>query len=98
MQTARLYDTGTALRGTVRDEAGTLQDLSTATTKEFVLRKPNGTELTKSATLISGGFYGQMYYIITSGDLDSIGRWEVDVHLIYPSGDWNSTIGSFLVY
>jgi hypothetical protein len=90
-------DIGTIFRVTLRDESG-LVDLSTASTKQIIFRKPSGTILTKTASLTTDGTDGKLQYASVSGDLDAEGEWQLQARIAIGSGDWKSDIHRFTVH
>lgn len=71
-------------------------DLSTLSTKQYIIRKPNGTLLTKAATFKSDGTDGKLRYTTISGDLDATGNYLVQLNLVFSGGySGRSDIGSF---
>lgn len=73
-------------------------DLSTATVKNYIISKPNGLVLTKAASFTTNGTDGKLSYPTTTGDLDTIGRYRIQVYLTFPAGYIGpSDIGSFWV-
>jgi len=51
-----------------------------------VLISPEGTRYTKTLSLRSGGTDGLAHYLVASGDLEEVGRWE-----IYAEIDWDGS-------
>ena len=90
-------DVGTALVVTISED-GTAVDIGTATTKQIILQSPDGTTLTKTATLVTDGADGQMQYFTLSGDLDAAGVWKIQARVVLPTGEWRSSVEEFLVY
>lgn len=90
-------DIGTIFELTVMDGASVV-DVSTATTKEIVFRKPDGTTATKTATFTTNGSDGKIRYATVANDLDKHGTWKVQAHIIMPTGEWRSDMSEFTVY
>lgn len=67
-------DIGTSL-GLIVKEAGAIVDIGAATGLTIRLRKPSGTTVGKTATLLTDGSDGIMRYVTVSGDLDEAGWW-----------------------
>lgn len=55
----------------------TAADLSGVTSSSFRIRRPDGTLLTKTATLVSGGSGGLVEYQVEDGDLNQEGEYQV---------------------
>ena len=95
-------DIGTVIKVTVQDKDAncvlTALDVSTATTREFIFKKPSGDKLTVTATFTTDGTDGQIEYTTVDGDLDEVGEWKIQVYIAFiPGGSWRSEIGSFKV-
>ena len=74
MQVIRLGDTGSAIRVTIYDENGAIEDISTATSKQILFRRPDGTSGSWSPTLTTDGTDGKMHYVLIAGDINQVGR------------------------
>jgi hypothetical protein len=95
-----LGDIGTIFRKTIKDQDGVVVNISTATTKELIFTKPDGTQLTKTAVYTTDGTDGKIQYVAVAGDLDLEGKWGYHGHVIIPGGnggDWESTRTPFVV-
>lgn len=93
----RVGDIGTRFKVTLKDGASVVS-LSSATTKQIILKKPDGTKLTKSATFSSDGADGIMYYDTVSGDLDVAGVWKLQGKVVITAGTFSTDIYSFKVH
>lgn len=60
------------------------EDVSSATTLELIFRKPDLSEITRTATLESDT---KISYTTISGDLDQFGRWRIQAHIVAPTFD-----------
>src|SRR5262245_1324236 len=69
----------------VVDEAGAPVDITAAVTLQILLRKPDGTVLTRTAAVVSGTT-NTMRYISVTGDLDLSGDWLGQGYLAIPGG------------
>jgi len=96
--TIHVDDIGTAFRATVLDESGEIVDLSSAVTTTFIFGKPDGSTISRSASLTTDGTDGKLEYRTVSGDLDSHGSWTMQVFLDFGTTSWYSTISKFKVY
>ncbi len=92
----RVGDIGTVFEITLMDGT-TVVDVSTATTLEIIFVKPKGTRLTKTASFSATGTDGKIKYTAVSGDLDTQGVWQIQAHIIMPTGAWRSDIQTFEV-
>lgn len=79
-------------------------DISTATTREICLKKPDGTVTTHSAVFTpapcgtADGTDGKISYVTVSGDLDQAGTWAVAAHVVLSGGqDLRSNSSTFEV-
>ena len=103
----RQNDIGTEFLATIVecvDSVETPIDISNATSKTLVIRKPDGTVLTNSAvfTPVSSGGTGtgtdgKISYFSVSGDLDLKGLYRIQGIVSNPSGTWSSSIDKFKV-
>lgn len=96
-----LGDIGTIIEVTLKDN-DLIVNLSGATTKEFYLMKPDKTVLTVNAVFKNppgDGTDGILQYVTQTGDLDQIGQWKIQAHVIITGqGEWKSDISSFTVH
>lgn len=90
-------DIGTIIEVTVLETAVAL-DISTATVKQFTLRKPDGTSVTKTALFSATGTDGKLRYTTILNDLDQSGNWTLQVYLEMPGGKWHSDKVNFTVW
>ena len=93
---ARLGDVGVPLRLTIYTD-GTPRDLSGATTLEMLLKKPGGTIISKPAKLTTDGTDGKMEYVTGPTDLDEVGTWRYQAHIVDGAQDVHSTTAQFEV-
>lgn len=91
-------DVGTQFRLTMKDENGAAVDVSAATTKQILFRKPDGTTLTKAASFGTTGADGVLTYTTVANDLAQDGGWEVQAYAVLPTGSWHSDRTAFVVY
>ena len=90
-------DTGTVVEVAVKDENGAALDVSTATTKDIILKKPDGTMLTKAASFTTDGSDGMIEFTSLATDFDKPGDYRLQAYIEMPSGSWHSTRNSFIV-
>lgn len=95
-QEIHVSDVGTILRVTIQD-GGVAVDVSSATTQEIFLRKPDGTKLTKTSGFQTDGTDGIIQYTTLTGDIDSDGIWRIQGHVIISAGEFFTDIGEFEV-
>ena len=90
-------DIGTAFTITIQDGT-TAVDISTATTKKIVFKKPSGTKLTYDTAFVSDGTDGKIKYNAVADDLDEIGTYKLQSYVIISDGTFYTDITSFKVY
>lgn len=90
-------DVGTKLLVTVTDD-GVAVDISSASSLEIIIRKPDGELLTRTGVLESSGTDGKMYYITVSEDLDEAGHYKIQGKVVLPSGTFYTSISTFKVH
>lgn len=90
-------DTGTEFRITFLDQDGGIVDLSDndITAKQFLFKKPDGTLLTKTATLYTDGTDGIAKYLTLSTDLSAAGKWSLQGKITLMNGVIYSNIIRF---
>ncbi len=91
-----LGDIGTIFEITVLQD-GVALDISTATLKQFIYRKPTGAVVTKTAVFSTTGIDGKLRYTTIAADLDVIGAWQAQVYLEMPTGKWHTATARFWV-
>jgi hypothetical protein len=90
-------DIGTQFTVTVQDGT-TVVDISTASTKQLIFKKPGGTILTKSTSFVTDGTDGKMQYVSVDGDLSDDGVWKMQGKVIIGGNTFSTDITSFKVY
>ena len=90
-------DVGTIFEVTVMDGTAVV-DISTATTKQLIFKKPDGTLLTKDASFKTTGVDGILRYTTIAADLDQAGGWKLQAYIEMPTGKWHSDITEIIVY
>jgi hypothetical protein len=93
-----LNDIGTIFELTIVDQDEAVVDISSATTKEIVFLKSDGTTLTKTASLVNTGTDGKMKYASIAGDLDVVGNWSAQGVVTIGTGTWHSEELQFIVH
>jgi hypothetical protein len=89
-------DVGTVFEVTVK-EGSTVVDISTATVKSFVCRKPSGAVVTWTAEFATNGTDGKLRYTTAEDDLDRAGDWRMQAYIEMPTGAWHSDEATFKV-
>tara|TARA_B100000745_G_C19786294_1_gene257842 strand:- start:62 stop:373 length:312 start_codon:yes stop_codon:yes gene_type:complete len=91
-------DIGTKFIVTVKDDTSVI-NVSGATTKEIVFKKPSGTKVTAAASFESDGTDGVLSYTTTGTELDETGTYKIQAHVVLSAGnDFHSDISTFKVY
>lgn len=90
-------DIGTKLLITVKDD-GSVVDISSASSLTILIKKPDGTILSRTGVLETDGTDGKMYYIVVSGDLDSAGVYKIQGRVALSSGTFSTSTANFKVH
>tara|TARA_Y100000401_G_scaffold116147_1_gene121266 strand:+ start:5763 stop:6092 length:330 start_codon:yes stop_codon:yes gene_type:complete len=102
VEQAHVNDIGTVFRVTIYDTTATggseVADISTATTKNFIFQRPDGTSFTKVATFTTDGSDGKIEYATVDGDLGKAGTWSIQAYVATSGGTWNSSVANFRVF
>jgi len=96
-------DVGTVFEVTLRDDTIIVDVASATVTKELVFKSPKpasgtSTVSTKAASFTTDGTDGKIQYTTIANDLNEIGLWNLQAHVILSTGDWRSDIQSFEVF
>ena len=92
-----LNDIGTQFLLTIKD-GSTAVDVSSASTKQIIIKKPSGTKMTKSATFSSDGSDGKIYYASIADDLDETGSYKLQGKVVITDGTFYTDITTFKVH
>lgn len=95
MSKPQVGDVGTDLEVAFTKQDGAVLDISSQTTLEIKLKKPNGAAVTKTATFVTDGTNGLAKYTTIANDLDLDGRWSIQGYVVLPSGEWHTKKGTF---
>lgn len=90
-------DVGTTLIGTVLD-SGVAVDISSASSIQMFIKKPDQTTLTKTASFNSDGTDGKMKYVTVSGDIDQAGNYKIQGKVVLGTATYFSSVSTFKVY
>lgn len=90
-------DTGTILRAELADQDGTALDVSAATTKVLLFKRPDGVVLRKAAAFSTDGTDGKIQCTFAEGELRPAGEWAWQAYVELPTGAWHSTVAGFTV-
>jgi hypothetical protein len=73
-------------------------DISAATVKEFHAKPPTGATRTWTASFLTGGVDGILYYHCAVADLDQPGPWKVQAYIEIPVAEqWHADVYGFEV-
>lgn len=86
-----ISDLGTSLQITVKEDDA-IVDISTATATDIILRKPDGTEVEKTGSLLTDGTDGIVAYSTLSGDIDQKGIWSYRAKITFSATQVYRTI------
>jgi hypothetical protein len=78
-------------------EDGSALDISSYTTKQFILTDPDGTATAKTAIFDSDGSDGILKYTILDGDIDAAGKWYVQARVAKTGTELTSEAHAFYV-
>jgi|TARA_B100002052_G_scaffold465_1_gene448 hypothetical protein len=90
-------DVGTTLIVTILDN-GSVVDISSATSLQILIRKPDATTLTKAGILTTDGSDGKMQHVSVTGDFDQPGNYRIQGKVDISGGTYSSSVGSFKVH
>lgn len=76
----------------------TIANISSATTKDFIFRKPSGTLTTVSGIFVTDGSDGKLYYTFATNDLSEVGTYAAQCRLIMGTKKLRSSIVNFRVF
>lgn len=98
----RLNDIGTKFQFTIYeciDGVDTIVDISTADNIEIIFKGPDDIPVTKIGVLTTDGTDGKVHYITITGDIDQLGKWEVQakVNMTVGTAEFWSSIINFRV-
>ena len=96
VSTVHTNSTGTVFRMTLAED-GTPIDLTGHTTLELIFQKPDETVITRTATLVGLATAGLIQYVALDSEIDMVGSWCWQAHVIIPSGEWWSDAADFEV-
>lgn len=94
---SQVDDIKVRLKVTITEDGADL-DISTATVKTIIITKPDGTVLTKTATFLTDGTEGIIYYDTVSGDLDQSGFYKIQGYIEISGGSYYGSISTFKVF
>jgi hypothetical protein len=91
-------DVGTIIRLTItEDDDTTAINVSGATVKTFYFLKPDGKKESVDAEFYSDGTDGKLKYTTIAGDIDTVGRWQVQAYVEIGLAKYYSAKTTFVV-
>lgn len=92
-----LNDIGTKFQVTVKD-GDSVVNISSASTKSLIFKKPSGTKMTKTAAFTSDGSDGKIDYTVIADDLDEVGTYQLQGNVVISDGTFYTDIQTFKVH
>lgn len=74
----------------IKDQADAIVDVSSQTTMQIKIRKPDDELMTKTASFTTDGTDGSIYYTFISGDVDEKGTYFYEGYVVIPTGTWTT--------
>ena len=96
-QTIRVDDEGTQLEIQLT-ENGVAVDISTQSTMDITLKRPDGTSVTRAGSFSTDGTDGKVHIITIAGDLSMYGTYWIQGHMVFSGWDGYSSIAEFEVH
>ena len=94
----RIGDIGTSFEITIKNQDGTVVDVSGVSTKRIDFEKADGSALQATASFKTDGTDGIITYAVVSGDLNLAGNWKLQAYIVLSGGNtFYSDISRFLV-
>ena len=90
-------DWGTPLIIEIKDEKGNVEDISGATIKKMIFKKPDGARVSKVAEFYTDGTDGKIQYKLSAGLINISGLWKYEGFVETPEGAWSTTMLEFTV-
>ncbi len=90
-------DVGVALVLTVVDETGAALNLSSATSIQIFITKPDDTLLTETAAFKTDGKDGKIEYLTQAGDVDMLGQYHIQARYVEDTFLRHTQRGTFVV-
>ena len=80
------------------DDQGSSIDISAATTREFMAKRPSvDIPFTMAASFITDGTDGKLRHVVVVNEINVIGTWQIQSHVIMPGVELFSEILFFEV-
>lgn len=96
---ATVGDIGVAIRFLVRNDDGTVKDISAATAQTLKLLAPDGTTQTFVSSFVTDGTDGLVEYVtVLATDLHVDGKWYAQPQITTPTQTFKPEAAAFTVY
>jgi hypothetical protein len=73
-------------------------NVSNANSISIIFQKPDSSDLTKTASLVTNGTDGKIKYTTVAGDLDQIGTWQIQARVDFGASVFSTDVQKFKVY
>jgi hypothetical protein len=90
-------DIGVVFNITIMNGAAVL-NVSNANSISIIFQKPDGSDITKTAALVTNGTDGKIKYTTISGDLDQVGTWQIQARVDFGASVFSTDVQKFKVY
>lgn len=90
-------DEGTELGVIIKDEDGSIVDVSAASVMQLKFLKEGGATATETAVHKTDGTDGHIIFVTTAGWLTPPGNWYMRGYVELPSGKWHTSYVQFVV-
>lgn len=98
MTEIRLNDYGMNIDVIIKGTDDNVVNIGAASQIQLILVPPTDSpSLTVDMSLLTDGTDGAAYYIVQEGDFNIIGTWEVQIHIVFSSAEYHSSIGKIKV-
>jgi hypothetical protein len=91
------YAVGTVIEYQVLDREDNPKDISSASSKKLIFKKPDGQTFIKLANFSTDGIDGKLSYTTIANDLTPWGTWQVQADLVMSGFDSPTEIVTFEV-
>lgn len=98
MNEIHIDDYGWTINITIKDENGSVKDLSSCIEASIIFTKPDNTSITREAEFVTDGSDGMIKYVVQDGDIDTVGTWQIQASTTFSSSVLRSNIEKFKVY
>lgn len=97
IQEIRVGDIGTQLELEIQENSVPL-NVSTNTTMDITLKRPDNTAITRAGTFQTSGADGKIVFTTIAGDLTIEGTYKIQAFIVLPAWTGYSSIGEFEVH